>query len=173
MDNYYSEYLLCAGEALYVADVGFIGQYHSYDDMRWEKGIPYFVRDALSALHEETKNRELLPTIAAINSEILHYTKMDPPPVVRQKASRWADDDEWTEPKRSLKLARTCSLPDVPIPCKNPYDVLSCPGGSEQVPPTAFPKRAVSFAHVQAPLASSPMQMPVPRRQPSNLAFQP
>ena len=31
--------------AVHVEGIGWIAQYHSWYDMQWEKGIPYFVRD--------------------------------------------------------------------------------------------------------------------------------
>eukprot|EP00961_Rhodomonas_salina_P110710 1489641-Rhodomonas_salina.4 len=37
--------LMADDEAIYVEGIGYIGQYHSYIDCLWEKGMPYFIRD--------------------------------------------------------------------------------------------------------------------------------
>jgi hypothetical protein len=34
-----------SGEGLYVEGIGWIAQHHSWCDMLWEKGIPFFFRD--------------------------------------------------------------------------------------------------------------------------------
>ena len=41
----YDSVLLTEGDALYVEGVGLIGQYHSWLDTLWQKGLPYFIRD--------------------------------------------------------------------------------------------------------------------------------
>ena len=66
--------------AVHVEGIGWIAQYHSWYDMQWEKGIPYFVRDfkteQLETLLETTgeKRRERIARLVAelnvLNSEI-------------------------------------------------------------------------------------------------------
>lgn len=77
------------GEALWVEGVGWLGQYHSYLDALWEKGLPYFVRDYY-LLKPQTD--ELVAKIKYLNSKIHAYemavtslSRMYPPPVVRQE----------------------------------------------------------------------------------------
>lgn len=52
------------GEALWVEGVGCLGQYHSYLDTFWEKGVAYFIRDHLQS------NAQLLDHL---NSKIRVY----------------------------------------------------------------------------------------------------
>ena len=90
MTNLFSEYHLfpdnelhMPNEALWVEGVGFLGQYHSYLDTLWEKGLPYFVRDyyfnELQTKLEEgvtSKSLRLLVNkINMLNSKILAYEK--------------------------------------------------------------------------------------------------
>ena len=66
--------------AVHVEGIGWIAQYHSWYDMQWEKGIPYFVRDfkteQLEQLLETTgkKRKERIARLVAelnvLNSEI-------------------------------------------------------------------------------------------------------
>ena len=66
--------------AVHVEGIGWIAQYHSWYDMQWEKGIPYFVRDfkteQLETLLETTgkKRKERIARLVAelndLNSEI-------------------------------------------------------------------------------------------------------
>ena len=82
MDNILSEYprvidheLTVPGEALHIDGVGMIGQYHSYLDTLWEKGIPYFVRDVyLNEFYlKEKEIQDLLKRINFLNSKIQEY----------------------------------------------------------------------------------------------------
>lgn len=68
--------------AVYVEGIGWIAQYHSWYDMQWEKGIPYFARDykteqlesLLSAPGDKKKRKERIARLVAelndLNSEI-------------------------------------------------------------------------------------------------------
>ena len=66
--------------AVHVEGIGWIAQYHSWYDMQWEKGIPYFVRDfkteQLETLLETTGKRQkeriarLVAELNVLNSEI-------------------------------------------------------------------------------------------------------
>ncbi len=64
--------------AVHVDGIGWIAQYHSWYEMQWEKGIPYFVRDykteRLEALVEDAsgdvKKRKLC--IARLVAELNH-----------------------------------------------------------------------------------------------------
>ena len=66
--------------AVHVEGIGWIAQYHSWYDMQWEKGIPYFVRDfkteQLETMLETTgtKRKERIARLVAelnvLNSEI-------------------------------------------------------------------------------------------------------
>ena len=65
-------------EALWVEGVGWLGQYHSYLDTLWEKGLPYFVRDYyLNELqtrkHAAKELRTLVQNINLLNSKIAVY----------------------------------------------------------------------------------------------------
>jgi len=60
------------GEALWVEGVGWLGQYHSYLDTLWEKGVPYFVRDYYfnqlqMRLNEGASAKDLKRLVASIN----------------------------------------------------------------------------------------------------------
>jgi hypothetical protein len=69
------------GEALWIEGVGPIGQYYSYFETLWEKGIPYFIRDVYFAELEEKQAqgarsrdiRELVNRINLLNSKIRVY----------------------------------------------------------------------------------------------------
>lgn len=72
--------------AVHVEGIGWIAQYHSWYDMQWEKGIPYFVRDfkteqletllddAARGRAESKKRKERIARLVAelnvLNSEI-------------------------------------------------------------------------------------------------------
>ena len=69
------------GEALWVKGVGCIGQYHSYLETLWEKGVPYFCRDYYfqelqQKLDEKIPHKQLqdlIQKINLLNSKILAY----------------------------------------------------------------------------------------------------
>ena len=76
--------LLCEDDALHIAGIGAIAQYHSWLDNFWEKGIAYFLRDLkltelddlLSQRHTtERSNRiaTLATQINALNSNITKW----------------------------------------------------------------------------------------------------
>ena len=70
-------------EAIYVEGIGYIGQYHSYIDCLWEKGMPYFIRDdycyeiqmRIEAGSEPKDVRPLVAELNALNSNIVAYEK--------------------------------------------------------------------------------------------------
>lgn len=70
-----------AEEALWVEGVGWLGQYHSYLDTCWEKGLPYFVRDVyfqelqllLDKGETSTRVKSLIASINLLNSKIKAY----------------------------------------------------------------------------------------------------
>lgn len=74
---------MAEGEAIYVEGIGHIGQYHSYIDCLWEKGIPYFVRDyyfneiriRLDAGARAKDVRALVTKLNTLNSDIIAYEK--------------------------------------------------------------------------------------------------
>ena len=60
------------GEALWVEGVGWLGQYHSYLDTLWEKGVPYFCRDCYfnelqDKLEQGVPHKKLKGLISRIN----------------------------------------------------------------------------------------------------------
>ena len=69
------------GEALWVEGVGWLGQYHSYLDTLWEKGVPYFCRDyyfnelqmRLDKGETSKRVRTLVASINHLNSKIRAY----------------------------------------------------------------------------------------------------
>ena len=69
------------GEALFVEGVGWLGQHHSYLDLLWEKGLPYFVRDyylqELQAASPEAACH-LAQQIRLLNSKIRAYEQCQP-----------------------------------------------------------------------------------------------
>ena len=62
--------LLSTDDAIWVEGIGWIGQYYNYIDQKWEKGLPFFVRDYYLAHSLET---HLLEFIKSLNSEIEAY----------------------------------------------------------------------------------------------------
>ena len=60
------------GDAIYVDGIGHIGQYYSYLNCRWEKGLPYFVRDCYTTDKNLKADSALLNQL---NSDIIAYEK--------------------------------------------------------------------------------------------------
>ena len=61
--------------AVHVEGIGWIAQYHSWYDMQWEKGIPYFVRDFKTEQLEtllETTGKKRKERIARLVAELNH-----------------------------------------------------------------------------------------------------
>ena len=59
--------------AVHVEGIGWIAQYHSWYDMQWEKGIPYFVRDFKTEQLEqllETSGKKRKERIARLVAEL-------------------------------------------------------------------------------------------------------
>ena len=68
--------------AVYAEGIGWIAQYHSWYEMQWEKGIPYFARDyktqqleaLLGASGDEKKRKQRIARLVAelnsLNSKI-------------------------------------------------------------------------------------------------------
>lgn len=69
---------MVAGEALHIEGLGYIAQHHSYLDMYWSHGTPYFVRDCLSGAVENAvvAGKDPTPLIQrcrALDTAILKY----------------------------------------------------------------------------------------------------
>lgn len=62
--------LRVGGDALWVDGVGWLGQYHSYLDSMWQKGLPYFIRDYCIS-----EGVELCVGVDALNSKIREYER--------------------------------------------------------------------------------------------------
>ena len=59
--------------AVHVEGIGWIAQYHSWYEMQWEKGIPYFVRDFKTEQLEqllETSGKKRKERIARLVAEL-------------------------------------------------------------------------------------------------------
>ena len=60
------------GDALYIEGIGYIGQYYSYLETLWEKGVPYFVRDMYfneleSKLNSGATSKEMRTIVNRVN----------------------------------------------------------------------------------------------------------
>jgi hypothetical protein len=62
--------LLSTDDAIWIDGIGWIGQYYNYIDQKWEKGLPFFVRDYYLT---EALGTEMLEFIKSLNSEIETY----------------------------------------------------------------------------------------------------
>ena len=62
--------ILSPDDAIWVEGIGWIGQHYNYIDQKWEKGIPFFVRDYYLA---EALGTEMFEFIKSLNSEIETY----------------------------------------------------------------------------------------------------
>lgn len=75
--------LLTGGEALYVAGVGYIAQYHCYVDKLYSHGVIYFVRDSLlremtrvAERGTESELQKLAGRLNELNSKICAYESL-------------------------------------------------------------------------------------------------
>lgn len=117
---------MAEGEAIYVEGVGHIGQYYSYIDCLWEKGVPYFIRDyyfneiqmRLEAGSRPKDVRSLVAKLNALNSDIVAYEKsigLDEWHRRHQTSQSTTTDSETTPPSPSPSPARTPK--GQPLPC--------------------------------------------------------
>ena len=74
MDKQESENLLSDTPAIFVNQIGYIGQYLSYYDEYWLRGTPYFIRDLyVKTLSLYPDNEEFKARVDRINSKIWEY----------------------------------------------------------------------------------------------------
>lgn len=74
MNNQESENLLSDTPAIFVNQIGYIGQYLSYYDEYWLRGTPYFIRDLyVKTLSLYPDNEEFKARVDRINSKIWEY----------------------------------------------------------------------------------------------------
>lgn len=158
--------------ALWVPGIGPIGQYLSYIDEYWEKGVVYFVRDfyvrellARERLGVESELQHTLRTrIATLNSNIEARSKMTVIALNTTRAAAkaptakttWADevqnDEGWKTPKNAapIPIHRQHALlaPPPTVETPNPYAPLEvvqpAPVPSHQAVESSTPVRASS-----------------------------
>ena len=74
MDKQESENLLSDTPAIFVNQIGYIGQYLSYYDEYWQRGTPYFIRDLyVKTLSLYPDDEEFKARVDRINSKIWEY----------------------------------------------------------------------------------------------------
>ena len=191
MINQHSEYPLLPdnelhteGDALWVEGVGWLGQYHSYLDTIWEKGLPYFVRDYYrNELQCTDQVIELLNSKIRAHEETMPMTSLSqlvPPPVVRQN-NRWADmldeyDDGFKTPKKTTKPLSLDPIPPHRQPgMHNPFMQLQqeeTPHASSSEPDPVRSTEDI-YQPLQAPQELAPKKQPASRKRKVTPASQP
>ena len=160
------------GDALWVEGVGWLGQYHSYLDSLWEKNLPYFVRDVyLNQLQTMGATPTLVRKLNMLNSKIAAY-EMPTTSVSAMRASRWADEDDWSEPKKPARCIST--LRPVTAPQEvNRFTPLSEPVHALPSEPTSDQTLAASSQPLPDQQVSVPAKKPASRKRKETPASQP
>lgn len=132
MNTVLSEYPLAADhelhmaeEALWVEGVGWLGQYHSYLDALWEKGVPYFVRDYYyNEMQQNLSNgatskdvSKFVYNIKLLNSKIRAYETMPIMHAFKRQTDSWADEEDKENVPGSAD-PELWQIPKNPVPIK-------------------------------------------------------
>ena len=108
MDNQESENLLSETPAIFVNQIGYIGQYLSYYDEYWQKGTPYFIRDLyVKTLSLYPDDEEFKARVDRINSKIWEYESW-----MRQQSEGSQEPDGQTTRRRTPASPPRADLSD-------------------------------------------------------------